>query len=428
MTAMRKKVLVFPCGSEIGLEIFRALRYSTHFELIGGSSVDDHGRFVYPDYIGGIPFISDESIIPELNRIVVQRGIDAIYPAMDSVLALLRRHENELGCRIVTSCAETVELCLSKKKTYAALHGLIRTPQVYAADAIPAYPVFAKPDVGYGARGARVLRDENALREQLQQVPSSIFCELLGGEEYTVDCFTDRHGVLRFWGPRLRGRIGNGISVNTVPVARTTEFERIVSAINAAVPFRGAWFVQLKRTVPGGELCLLEMAARFGGSSGLFRNKGVNFAALSLFDAFDMDVQILENHYDIELDRALDDVYRIGVDYDTVYVDFDDCVILDRSRVNTELIGFLYHCLNRGRRLVLLTRHAEDIDAELCRFRLSALFDKVVHLTSNEPKSRYIDSSRAIFIDDSHAERTDVALRCGIPVFSPDMVKSLFCE
>ena len=52
-----KNVLVFPCGSEIGLEVNRALANSTHFKLYGGNSVDDHGKFVYKNYISGIPFI-----------------------------------------------------------------------------------------------------------------------------------------------------------------------------------------------------------------------------------------------------------------------------------------------------------------------------------------------------------------------------------
>ena len=45
-----KKVLVFPCGSEIGLEIERALKFNKDYELIGGSSVNDHGMFEYEKY------------------------------------------------------------------------------------------------------------------------------------------------------------------------------------------------------------------------------------------------------------------------------------------------------------------------------------------------------------------------------------------
>ena len=64
------KILVFPCGSEIGLEIHRSLKYSVHIELLGGSSVEDHGKFVFENYIGKIPFIDDSDfIISVLRRI-----------------------------------------------------------------------------------------------------------------------------------------------------------------------------------------------------------------------------------------------------------------------------------------------------------------------------------------------------------------------
>ena len=57
---MKKNILVFPCGSEIALEIYKSLKYSIHFNLIGASSVEDHGRFVYENYIGNLPYISQE--------------------------------------------------------------------------------------------------------------------------------------------------------------------------------------------------------------------------------------------------------------------------------------------------------------------------------------------------------------------------------
>ena len=47
---MKKNILVFPCGSEIALEIYRSVNKSIHFNLIGASSVDDHGKFIYENY------------------------------------------------------------------------------------------------------------------------------------------------------------------------------------------------------------------------------------------------------------------------------------------------------------------------------------------------------------------------------------------
>ena len=107
-------ILVFPCGSEIGLDIYSSVRYSSHFHLIGASSVDDHGKFVYEDYIPNIPFVSSPDFIPVICRIVQERKVDAIYPAMDSVIAVLKAREYELGCIVISSPKETTDICLSK--------------------------------------------------------------------------------------------------------------------------------------------------------------------------------------------------------------------------------------------------------------------------------------------------------------------------
>ena len=89
----KKNILVFPCGSEIGLEIHRALEFSIHFNLIGASSVDDHGKFVYENYIGNLPFIDNNDFITAIKKIVTEENIDAIYPTMDSVITLLKKNE-----------------------------------------------------------------------------------------------------------------------------------------------------------------------------------------------------------------------------------------------------------------------------------------------------------------------------------------------
>lgn len=424
----RRNVLVFPCGSEVALEIYRSLKDSIHFHLIGASSVEDHGRFVFKDYIGGLPWINSTEFIPALKEIVKGRQVEAVYPAMDMALAVIKEAEDELGCKVVTSPLETVKTCLSKSQTYATLSDVVKVPRIYSEcefsnEAI--YPVFCKYDVGYGSRGAQKVMDEHSLAEYRRTHRNSIVCEYLTGDEYTVDCFTDSDGKLLFAGPRTRRRVSNGISVDTMPYDDASgEVTKNIEAINGVLRFCGAWFAQFKRD-KNGALTLLEVAARLAGSSSLYRGKGINFAAMSLFAAFGASVSIVENSYAIEMDRALDNVYSIDYEYDVVYCDFDDCLILDDSQVNSDLIGFLYRCLNEGKRIVLLSRHYRDIDIDLKRFRLSGLFDKVVHITDGTPKADFIESSRSIFIDDSFSERASVHNKLGIPVFGVDMIKYL---
>ena len=148
------RILVFPCGSEIGLEIHRSLRYSPHIDLFGASSIEDHGKFVYDQYIGGLPFIDHEDIFPSLKNIIKQWHIDAIYPTMDMVICTLKNHEERLGCRVIASPKETAEICVSKRKTYNALKGAVKVPKIYSdLRDVKRFPAFVKPEIGDGSRG-----------------------------------------------------------------------------------------------------------------------------------------------------------------------------------------------------------------------------------------------------------------------------------
>ena len=155
----KKNILVFPCGSEIGLEIHRSLKYSRHINLIGCSSIQDHGKYVYENYISEIPFITEDEFIPILKNIIHKYDIDAIYPAMDSVISKISDFKEELGCKIIGSVSKSNKICLSKKKTYKVLEGSISIPKIYnSIDEVLNFPVFIKPNVGYGSRGARLIK------------------------------------------------------------------------------------------------------------------------------------------------------------------------------------------------------------------------------------------------------------------------------
>ncbi|EPR66324.1 ATP-grasp domain-containing protein [Cyclobacterium qasimii] len=281
-----------------------------------------------------------------------------------------------------------------------------------------------KPEIGYGSRGVKLIQNFKQGQEHLNSYPTCLILENLPGKEFTVDCFTDKNRKLLFSAGRERKRISNGISVNTVPVEMEDEsLKTIARHINAVFHFRGAWFFQVKYN-DNGALCLLEVASRLGGSSSLFRNMGVNFALLSIFDAFGYDVNVFSNSYNIELDRSLNNKYKLDITFDKAYIDFDDCLILG-DKVNTALLGLLYQFLNQGKKLVLITKHKDDIYESLIKFRLDKVFDEIIHLEQDHFKFEYIDKEKAIFIDDSYAERYQVHKALKIPVFAPDSIECL---
>lgn len=348
---MKSKVLVFPCGTEIGLEIHRSLKFSKDIEMFGASSCDDNGCFVYKNYIGNVPFVDDENFIPALNGIIENCGIDFIFPAHDSVVLKLARAAQNVRAKVLTSEELTCDICRHKNKTYKYFKDIIKTPPTYEYTEVKEFPVFVKPNAGQGSKGAMIIRNNNELQTAVEKNDDIVICEYLPGKEFTVDCFTNRKGELIFCGARTRSRILNGISVNSKPIDNQ-RFLPIAKLINSSLKFEGVWFFQVKENAEN-ELVLLEIAPRLAGTMDLYRGKGINFALLNIYNAMGIDVEIIQNDFDIELDRSLSAKYRVCVDYKNVYVDFDDTILLENT-VNTEIIKFLYQEKNKNNKIILL--------------------------------------------------------------------------
>ena len=156
------------------------------------------------------------------------------------------------------------------------------------------------------------------------------------------------------------------------------------------------------------------------------RSIGVNFALLSLFDAFDYEVSVFHNDYEVVLDRALESKYKTNLEFDSVYCDYDDCLILNENTINTELVKFLYKCINEKKQVYLISKHeGTDLQEDLRKFRIIQIFDKIIHIKKEDDKADYIKTTRPIFIDDSNSERLNIKTKLGIPVFSPDMIDVL---
>lgn len=420
----RFRVLVFPCGTEIGLEIHRALCRSAHVEVFGANSLEpSHGPLVFKNYLPRLPFVDDPLFLSALVACLEEHRIDFLYPAHDDVALALARHAGELPCVVIGSARETCEICRSKSATYARLAGILPVPRLYGTpDPEIPFPVFLKPDRGEGSRGARKAHSPEEWEEALKTDPTLLAMEYLPGPEYTVDCFTDRHGTLRFAGPRERVRTAGGISMHTRPV-KDAQLVEAADRINRALALRGAWFFQMKRDQKGA-LTLLEIAPRVSGGMGLYRNLGVNLPLLSVYDGAGKNVEIDALEYDILLDRALVSRFQVDIHYDHVYVDLDDTLVTPDG-VDPLLAAFLFQCRNRGKNLHLLTRHAGNAPETLALNALAGLFDTVTRVTGERRKSAYITLQNAIFIDDSFSERKEVHRTLGIPVFAPDAVESL---
>lgn len=416
-------VLVFPCGSEIALEVHRSLSTQKDINLIGVSSVDDHGMFVFDNYISNAPYINDNNFINFFQDIVNKYDIDFIYPCMDIIINHFINNQDKFNCKIISSPKETVNICTSKLKTYNKLKDVVLVPNVLTKGNITEYPVFSKPEIGASSRGTVKINNYRDLEYWTNVYPNNLLLEYLPGDEYTIDCFTDKKRNLLFVGPRKRNRITNGISVCTTIVKDPKLFE-LATKLNNELTFNGSWFFQVKKNNLG-EYCLMEISSRFGGSSVIHRLLGVNFSYLNILNELYDNIQIIFNDFNIQFDRSLDIKTKIDLNYNNVYIDFDDTIIVN-NKINLEAIQLIYKCINDNIRVILITKHDGDIYKTLKKYNISFdLFDDIIHLKNSDEKSEFITLSNSIFVDDSFSERNKVINTLNIPTFSVENIKLL---
>ncbi len=289
----RKRILIFPAGTEIAFEIFNALKFSKFVEIFGGTSADDHSEFVYKNLIRNFPYVDSPDFVEYLNNVIEEYKIDAVYPAHDNASVVFSENMEKINATVIISESKTTAICRSKKDTYTFFQGESFIPEFYeTADDVPKFPVFVKPSVGQGSKGARKIDSIEELKNILKNEPSLVISEYLPGMEYTVDCFTDRYGNLRIAKLRDRSRIRLGISVRSKLLDTDKEVLSIANTINSKLCFRGAWFFQLKKNNYN-KYKLMEISPRIPGTMGLSRNCGINFPMLTLFDFWDMIFRLL---------------------------------------------------------------------------------------------------------------------------------------
>lgn len=419
-----KNVLIFPGGTEIGLEINKSLRYNKDIKIFSANSnVSNPAPFHYQRHFI-IPEIYSENWINELNKIIAENKIDLIFPAYDDIIVELMRNSKNINAKTISSPLETCLITRSKLKTYEIFNILIPTPHLYKElSEINKFPIFLKPEKGQGSKDTYLVENEKEFKIIMNKVKNLIILEYLPGREYTIDCFTDRRKGLLFCAGRERVRTRSGISVNS-KIIINDKFHEIALIISKELEFYGAWFFQLKEDIDG-VLNLMEIAPRIAGTMALNRVRGINFPLLSIYEAEGIDINILSNPSPIEIDRTLQNQYTISLHYDTVYIDLDDTLILN-NQVNLLMIRFLYQCINQNKKIILITKHKDDIYKTLKKYKINKLlFNEIIKLNDFDNKADYIKERNSIFIDDSFQERLDIQNKYQIPTFDLSMIECL---
>lgn len=414
-------VLVFPAGEINSIELHDALSTCVNIELFGASSIDRHGEYVFRNYISGVPMINSTDFFIEFNKIIKDKKIDVIFPTHDTVVEFFANNLDKINAKVVCANSKTAEICRDKSKTFNLFKEDDFCPQVYSN--FETLPVFIKPCKGQGSVGAKLINTLDDIPTDID-LTEYVICEYLPKEEYTVDCLTDKNGELTAILPRSRKRTMAGVCVNGQNEKLTPEIKRIAQTINKKLKFKGLWYFQIKKDI-NGKFKLLEISTRCAGTMCLSRAQGVNLPLLSVYTAMGYDIDITPNSYNVKMDRTLISRYKIDYNYDTVYFDFDDTLIIN-DKVHIPAISFLYQCKNLGKKIILLTKHEKEILNTMQKYSISEnIFDKIIHINANENKANYINPQKAIFVDNAYQERRIVQKTHNIPVFDVDGLEIL---
>lgn len=418
----RIKVLVFPCGSENGSEIYQALMHSIHVELHGASSIDDHGELRFERYRGGLPRISEAGFDEAFTELVREWGIILVFATHDSVQEYLAGRTKQFGIQLVNGDPYSVRLARRKTLTYELFADRPWSHAVYHnVSSVTQWPAVVKPDLGQGGQGVCIVDGPAAAKTALEVVDEPLLVEYLPGEEITVDCFTDRNGNLLWIGPRTRERVKAGISMRSRHLEVEPEVRIIAIDINRSLTLRGPWFFQLKRNREG-DWKLLEFSCRVAGTMVAQRAKGINLPLMAVLDYLDRDLLALPEERVSLVERRIKTFAVLNHEFHRVFIDFDETLVLNGRAVSSTM-RFVYRMLERSKELILITRHEGSLVKAMEEARISPfIFSEIIHLTSGEPKSQFV-TENSIFVDNHFPERLDVARVCGIPVFDVDALE-----
>lgn len=180
---------------------------------------------------------SDKRYINQILKLVKENRIDLIVPTVDldlKVLAVNKGEFEKLGCKVLISNPEVINICQDKRKTYKFLvKNGIDTPATVSARKVlqqkgNSLPCFLKPWDGYASRGNRIVRTKEELKFFSKRIPNCIVQEYVEGKEYTCDVFVDMDGLVKCVVPRLRietrsGEVSKGKTVSNNAIIKTAK-------------------------------------------------------------------------------------------------------------------------------------------------------------------------------------------------------------
>jgi carbamoyl-phosphate synthase large subunit len=250
-----------------------------------------------------------KNYINELLSIVKKHKINLVVPTVDldlKVLAKATQRFSRLGCLVLISKPEVIDICQDKRKTYQFLskHGFNTPVTMSARKALSVkrhkWPFFLKPCDGYASRGNAIVRNRKELEVFSKRIPNCIVQEYIKGNEFTCDIYVDFNLAVRSVVPRMRIEVRSGEVSKGQIVKDKTIMNKARQLIEVLGAGPGVITIQLIRSKKK-ELKFIEINPRFGGGVPLSIKAGADFPRFVLSEIIGKEPGISFNGFEDKL-------------------------------------------------------------------------------------------------------------------------------
>jgi carbamoyl-phosphate synthase large subunit len=231
-----------------------------------------------------VPNVNHPDYINILRKICVENFIAIVVPTIDTELLLLSLHKDDFlihGVNIIVSDTSLIQTCRNKNYTNNLLNKIgIETPIIYEKDEI-IYPCFVKPYDGSSSLGVFILQNKSQLTKSVLENPKNMYMELIptSFDEFTIDVYYDKYGVLKCLVPRLRietraGEVSKGLTSKGIVYYYLKD--KLINLKGA----RGVITLQIFVNKKNKTFRAIEINPRFGGGYPLSHAAGANYPAM----------------------------------------------------------------------------------------------------------------------------------------------------
>lgn len=281
---MNYNVLILSAGRRVELvKRFKRAANELHIEskIIGVDISDLAPALYFCDEKFLVPRINDDNYINSIIEICNNNDVKLIIPTIDTELYKIANNidlfqKNNIMVNI--SSLDVIEICRNKFNTQKWLEdNNFMVPKMITEDDIInnnySFPLFIKPFDGSSSINAFKIENFKQLEFFKEYVPNPIIQEMVNGEEYTVDVFSDFEGNPITIVPRKRIAVRSG----EIQKGLIDKNELIIDEIKRLIKtLKSNGHITIQCIKDNDKVYIIEINPRFGGGAPMSIDAGAD--------------------------------------------------------------------------------------------------------------------------------------------------------